>query len=114
MATASAVIAKGSIAWGADQAGPVGALVTDGERLWVVGQGRYGQAIAERAWELFEPGESVEALQRISGRVVSSYTTVTAPTLSDETAGAVAERLAVDFGMRAVQLPVRSPQRAAG
>jgi hypothetical protein len=112
--TVSVVIAKSAAVWGADQAGPRAALVTDGRRLWVVSNGRYGRSIAARAWELFTPGPAPEAMERVCHRVVSSYTSVGAPTVSDEPAGDVAERLAAELGMVAVELPEREPSRAAG
>jgi len=79
--------------------------VTGGERLWVVGHGRYGRSLAERAWEMFRPGEPVEALMAVCGRAVSSYTTVSAPVTSELPAQQVAEQLAAELGMTAVPLP---------
>ena len=114
MATVSVVLAKDAFVWGDEQAGPRAALVTDGQRLWVVSHGRYGQSLAERAWELFRPGDPAEALTAVCERAVSSYTTVTAPVTSELPAQAVAEQLAADLGMTAVPLPAPAVTRAAG
>jgi hypothetical protein len=112
MPTYSVVV--GEYPSGEDGGGPKTALVTDGQVMWVVGRGTHTRFIAERAYHPFTPGDADAALGRVVRRSVSSYTPVGMPRASDEAPGVVAERLAAEMGVGAVQLPPVQVRRAAG